>query len=198
MQALQQVNEEVEAALATKIEECQRIQQAQSNVFEKDSELAKVKKDCEQEIFDISQRLSEKQMEVQSYQTWLNTEIMEKDKASEEVLRIQEELAEKKLEIEASSVENKDLKARIAVALEANEALSAAKAGSSPTKTEEPMAAAISEDELRQIQAAAKEKIKDVKEKSALKLASLKQELINMDKCVKEGDEEIAKLTESL
>lgn len=123
---------------------------------------------------------------------------MEKDKASEEVLRIQEELAEKKLEIEASSVENKDLKARIAVALEANEALSAAKAGSSPTKTEEPMATAISEDELRQIQAAAKEKIKDVKEKSALKLASLKQELINMDQCVKEGDEEIAKLTESL
>ena len=56
----------------------------------------------------------------------------------------------------------------------------------------------ISEDELQQIQAAAKEKIKEVKEKSALKLANLKQELVEMAKYAKVGDEERSRLSEAL
>ena len=57
---------------------------------------------------------------------------------------------------------------------------------------------AFSEQDLQQIHAAAKEKIKDVKEKSTAKLAALKKELLDMAQYAQEGDEERARLSAEL
>ena len=100
--------------------------------------------------------------------------------------------------LETATANNEDLTSKLEMIKQENRKLEKELQERAKAIAEPEQAPAISEEELTQINEAAKQKIKDVKEKSAAKLAAIKQELVEMVQYAKEGDEERNQLTKNL